>query len=490
MLLAVHLDGWMLGWPWLAGGYLLAALLTAAAAWRVRDEEVPRIALLTAVFFVAATIHVKIGPTPVHLLLAGLLGAVLGRRAPLAVVVGVGLQAAVGHGGFAALGVNACVMGLPALAAGALFGGLHRLPWLRRPWFRASLVAAGAVVWLLSLVFGVALLCTNPLTAAVRPNVGFGFHLNLPDLGPAWRATLHPVTLVGAVVLAGLAVWAERRLGAAPEFPVGFLLGVFGVLATAALYGLVLLLGGLDRFDTVVEVAFLAHLPLAVVEGVIVGYVVGFLARVKPEVLGLTPQDVLTVPLPEAGSPAPVATPRPTTVQAPPAMRLPLWPLAAAALLLAPGTAFAHRLEAECKVLPGKKVEVESWFETGDAPKKATVKVVRRSDGGTVAEGPLDEQTGKFVFSYEREEPLLVIVTAPGDHRTEVPLFDGQTRRAEGLHVAEVLAGLALVLALGAFVLVWRLQRTVERLRGEVAALRADAAPFRPPSGGEAVRQR
>ena len=30
-----------------------------------------------------------------------------------------------------------------------------------------------------------------------------------------------------------------------------------------------------------------AHLPFAVIEGVILGFVVGFLARVKPEMLGI-----------------------------------------------------------------------------------------------------------------------------------------------------------------------------------------------------------
>src|SRR5665213_3688535 len=115
---AVHISDGVLTWPWLAGGFVLAGLLVAAAMVRVRDEEIPRIALMTAAFFVASLIHVPIGPTSVHLLLNGLLGVIVGRRAPLAVLLGLTLQAVLfGHGGFTTIGVNTCVMALPALGA-------------------------------------------------------------------------------------------------------------------------------------------------------------------------------------------------------------------------------------------------------------------------------------------------------------------------------------------------------------------------------------
>jgi hypothetical protein len=39
-------------------------------------------------------------------------------------------------------------------------------------------------------------------------------------------------------------------------------------------------------------VLFVAHLPLAVVEGFVLGFVVSFLARVKPELLGLPPRGI------------------------------------------------------------------------------------------------------------------------------------------------------------------------------------------------------
>src|SRR5579884_4562323 len=102
---AVHIFDGVLSNPWLAGGFVLAGLLALLAAYRVRDEEIPRIALLSAAFFVATLMHLRLGPTSVHLLLNGLVGVVLGRRAPLAILIGLTLHAVLlGHGGFTTIG--------------------------------------------------------------------------------------------------------------------------------------------------------------------------------------------------------------------------------------------------------------------------------------------------------------------------------------------------------------------------------------------------
>src|ERR1700722_10683554 len=136
-LFAVHISDGVLQISWLAVGGIVAALLLWFAAWRIRDEEIPRIALLTAAFFVASSIHVRVPPTSAHLLLNGLVGVILGRRAAPAIVVGVTMQAVLlGHGGYTTIGINSCVMALPALFAWQLFGALQRVPWLQRPWFR------------------------------------------------------------------------------------------------------------------------------------------------------------------------------------------------------------------------------------------------------------------------------------------------------------------------------------------------------------------
>src|SRR5437588_7923516 len=104
--LAVHIADGVLGGPWVVGGFAGAAVLAAPGLVRVREEEIPRLALMTAAFFVASSIHVPLPPTSVHLLLNGLVGLVLGPRAGLAVFVGLLFQwAFLGHGGLSTVGI-------------------------------------------------------------------------------------------------------------------------------------------------------------------------------------------------------------------------------------------------------------------------------------------------------------------------------------------------------------------------------------------------
>ena len=49
-LFAVHISDGILQSTWLAGGFVVAGFIALLGAWRVRDEEIPRIALLTAAF--------------------------------------------------------------------------------------------------------------------------------------------------------------------------------------------------------------------------------------------------------------------------------------------------------------------------------------------------------------------------------------------------------------------------------------------------------
>jgi cobalt/nickel transport system permease protein len=140
-LWAVHIDDGVLAWPWWSGGFAVTGILALFGAWRIRDEEIPQIAILTAAFFVASLIHVPVPPTSVHLLLNGLVGVILGRRAALAIPLGLFLQAALlGHGGLFALGVNSCILLLPALLAWQTFALLQRVPLLRRQWFAIGLI--------------------------------------------------------------------------------------------------------------------------------------------------------------------------------------------------------------------------------------------------------------------------------------------------------------------------------------------------------------
>src|SRR5262249_52262359 len=127
-LFAVHISDGVLATPWVAGGFVGMALLLVPALWRVREAEVPRIGVLTAAFFVASRAHIPFLRSGVHLILNALAGVTLARRAPLAICIGLFLQALlVGHGGLTALGLNTCIMSIPAVLAGLLFPLLRRV---------------------------------------------------------------------------------------------------------------------------------------------------------------------------------------------------------------------------------------------------------------------------------------------------------------------------------------------------------------------------
>jgi len=85
-------------------------------------EGIPKASLLTAAFFVASWIHIPVPPASVHLVLNGLLGVVLGYYAFPAILIGLFFQAVMfQHGGLSTLGVNATLMGIPALLAYHVF---------------------------------------------------------------------------------------------------------------------------------------------------------------------------------------------------------------------------------------------------------------------------------------------------------------------------------------------------------------------------------
>ena len=118
----MHISDGVLPLPVAIGGYLASGALVAWSARRTSSEELPKLAVVTAAFFVASLIHIPFGPTSVHLLIPGLTGALLGPAAFLSIGLGLILQSLLFQfGGLTALGANAIMMGLPALACGWIF---------------------------------------------------------------------------------------------------------------------------------------------------------------------------------------------------------------------------------------------------------------------------------------------------------------------------------------------------------------------------------
>jgi len=119
----MHISEGVLSPPVLVVGAALTAVGVAMGLKKMDNEKIPRVAVLTAAFFVASLIRVPVGPSAVHLVLNGLLGLVLGWAAFPAILVGLALQALLFQfGGLTTLGVNTFNMAMPAILCYYLFG--------------------------------------------------------------------------------------------------------------------------------------------------------------------------------------------------------------------------------------------------------------------------------------------------------------------------------------------------------------------------------
>jgi hypothetical protein len=127
----------------------------------------------------------------------------------------------------------------------------------------------------------------------------------------------------------------------------------------------------------------------------------------------------------------------------------------------------AHRLDAQVFVLPDKKIRVESWFSNGDVPHGALVHVYG-AQNQLLYEGTLDEK-GNWVFSYDRMEPMRIVVSVPG-HRKELPLdASGVPQHDIAFPIKDVMVGIGFLLALAAFVLSVRNARRLRALERSAA---------------------
>lgn len=201
-----------------AAGYAITAGATAIALRQINKKEdpraeVPKAALLTAAFFVASSIPIPVPPVTAHLVLAGLMGVMLGWYAFPAILVGLVLQFLVfTHGGITTLGTNACIMGLPAIASHYIFQMVRNRPNVSDNTLRIFGFIAGSVGILLAVAMFYGIV----------------------------------ITTIPANIDAAL----EQRLT-----------GLFA----------------------------LAHLPIALIEGVFTALLVPYLRRVRPDMIGMQP---------------------------------------------------------------------------------------------------------------------------------------------------------------------------------------------------------
>lgn len=163
---------------------------------RLDERTIPRTAVLSAVFFVASLIAAPVGPSSVHLLLAGLMGLMIGVLTIPAIMIGLLLQAVLfGFGGLTTLGVNTANIALPGVLFGALF---------------APFVARADATWA-GLLAG---LCGALSVALTGAGVALALALSASEFVPSARivlATYLPL-MIGEALIAGFAVAFVKRV--------------------------------------------------------------------------------------------------------------------------------------------------------------------------------------------------------------------------------------------------------------------------------------
>ncbi len=198
----MHISEGVLAAPVLIAGAAICIGGTAIGLKKINQDDIPKVGVLTAVFFVASLVHVPLGPSSVHLILNGLIGLVLGWAAFPALLVALFFQAIFFQfGGLTVLGVNTVNMALPGIIVYYLCSGMVH--------------------------------SDNHLL-----NIAGGF-------------------VAGAGAVAGA-----------------------GILVAISLY-----MSG-QAFLGAAKTVLLAHVPIMIIEGFITVFVISFIKKVRPEILG------------------------------------------------------------------------------------------------------------------------------------------------------------------------------------------------------------
>ncbi|HER25411.1 MAG TPA: cobalt transporter CbiM [Candidatus Atribacteria bacterium] len=199
----MHISEGMLSAPVLVSGAVLTATAAGYSLKKMEHKEIPKVAILSSVFFVASLIHVPIGPSSVHLVLNGLTGILLGWSAYPAILVALTLQAILFQfGGITTLGVNTLNMALPAI------------------------------------------ICFYFFNQGVRGKNNF-FALSL-----------------------------------------AFICGVLSILLSGIMVAATLVFTG-EHFIQVAKLLIVTHLPVMILEGVLTTFCIGFIRKVRPEILNV-----------------------------------------------------------------------------------------------------------------------------------------------------------------------------------------------------------
>ena len=204
----MHIPDGILPVPVTAAGYAVTVVATWYSVRKINQKEnprkdVPKASLLTAAFFVASWIHIPVPPASVHLVLNGLLGAILGYFSFPAILIGLFFQAVMfQHGGLTTLGVNAVIMGVPAIIAHYIFR-LHKLGNKENRGKTAVLgFLSGAATLVVSVALFVVILLTNiPAEMDIATERAAIYTLAIAHL---------PLIVIEGIITAMLTVFLQR----------------------------------------------------------------------------------------------------------------------------------------------------------------------------------------------------------------------------------------------------------------------------------------
>ncbi len=157
----MHISDGVLSAPVWMAGYAAATGIIAASIKKIKVDNMPKVAVMTSAFFVASLIRVPLGPTSVHLVLNGLVGIILGPAAFISIFVGLVLQAFLfQHGGITTIGINAIMMGTPALLAYTIFNLRNKFNFKRCEFIFGAL-AGGSGIFFGTAILALALATTG-----------------------------------------------------------------------------------------------------------------------------------------------------------------------------------------------------------------------------------------------------------------------------------------------------------------------------------------
>lgn len=183
----MHLADGVLSGPVIAATYAGTAAVVAYGLHKMKEEEIPKISLMTGTFFAVSLISIPVGPSSIHPLIAGLMGVMLGKRASIAIFIGLLFQAILfQHGGLTTLGANTLMLAIPALISWQIYDRI----FFKDPWKRGLFIGAFSTVVVVVLLV-VVLAMSQPLFAEGAASV-----INVLIIGHI------PLVLIEAVIAA------------------------------------------------------------------------------------------------------------------------------------------------------------------------------------------------------------------------------------------------------------------------------------------------